>query len=306
MKRSIQNFSPFIQLSTDTTLKSADSSGNKNYKNILWTTDISQELPVFLGKDEISSMKPTTVMEVFEEAVNSEKDNPALFIERDNKWISYTWLQFHKNVINFAKAAISIGVDPYQTVNILGNNSPEWFFAFLGGIYSCVIPVGIYLTNNTETCMYIAQHSNCGILCVDSVEQFKKYEKNLSDLKKLKAVVIWEQLDSNTLKGFINQYVPVYSFEDFISIGDRATVDIEFYNRIDKQKPGNCSNVVYTSGTTGNPKAVLLSHDNITYTCKAGKTLFNDKLPDRLRIVSYLPLSHIAGQIFDIMSKYIY
>ena len=303
MRRSIQTFSPFIQISTDTIIKSAESSDNKNYKNILWTTDIKQELPVFLGKDEIGSLKPTTVIEVFEEAVSSEKENPALYIERGGVWINYTWHQFHKNVINFAKAAISIGVEPYQTVNILGNNSPEWFFAFLGGIYSCVIPVGIYLTNNTEACLYIAQHSDCGILCLDSVEQFRKYEKNLSELKRLKAIVIWEQLDSQTIKGFINQYVPVYSFEDFITIGDRATVDLEFYNRIEMQKPGNCCNVVYTSGTTGNPKAVLLSHDNMTYTCKAGKSQFNDKVPDRLRIVSYLPLSHIAGQIFDIMSK---
>jgi len=241
---------------------------------------------------------------MFEETVQLEKDNKALFVERDGQWINFTWNQFRKFAISFAKAVISIGVESYQTVNILGFNSPEWFMAFIGGIYASVIPCGIYNTNNTETCVYIAHHSDCGVLVVDSIEQFKKYENHLGEFKKLKAIVIWGNVKPEEIKKLINQYVPVYSWYDFIGIGMKASVDIELANRLEKQKPGNCCDVVYTSGTTGFPKAVLLSHDNLTYTCKAGMRLLGDKFEERLRIVSYLPLSHIAGQIFDILSKF--
>lgn len=300
MKKTLEQFAPNVQISSDTILKNAIIDG---YKDVLWTSDIKKELPIFLGKNDQNSMKPITVIELFEEAVQQEKDNKALYVERGGQWINFTWNQFHKFAVNFAKAVISVGVEAYQTVNILGFNSPEWFFAFIGGIYACVVPVGVYLTNNSETCCYVANHSDCGVLVVDSIEQFKKYENHLGELKRLKAVVIWGDINPDQIKSLVNQYVPVYSWYDFIGIGIKSSVELEFSNRVHMQNPGNCCDVVYTSGTTGFPKAVLLSHDNLTYTCRAWKTIVKETLPERLRVVSYLPLSHIAGQMFDIISK---
>jgi len=167
MKKTLEQFAPNIQISTETILKTAEKDG---YKDVLWTTDIHKELPIFLGKENESSSKPITVIDLFEEAVNQEKDNKAMYVERDGQWINFTWNQFHKYAVNFAKAVISIGVEAYQTVNILGFNSPEWFFAFIGGMYACVVPVGVYLTNNSESCRYIANHSECGVIVVDSIE----------------------------------------------------------------------------------------------------------------------------------------
>lgn len=71
---------------------------------------------------------------------------------------------------------------------------------------------------------------------------------------------------------------------------------------MDKQKPGMCACLIYTSGTTGNPKGVMLSHDNIIFNgsviCQ--EVIVNTPneeniIPENMRIVSYLPLSHIAG-----------
>lgn len=62
-------------------------------------------------------------------------------------------------------------------------------------------------------------------------------------------------------------------------------------------KPGNCCTLVYTSGTTGPPKAVMLSHDNYTWTAKSCLQKFDLKpnAQQQERIISYLPLSHVAG-----------
>jgi len=70
------------------------------------------------------------------------------------------------------------------------------------------------------------------------------------------------------------------------------------------QKPGSCATFIYTSGTTGPPKAVMISHDNYTWTTNAiGKTVGLDAegLNDRGRILSLLPLSHVAAQLLDLI-----
>lgn len=68
-------------------------------------------------------------------------------------------------------------------------------------------------------------------------------------------------------------------------------------------KPGNCCTLVYTSGTTGMPKGVMLSHDNYTWTKRSvsiRRTLEREKQVGQMRILSYLPLSHVAAQIQDV------
>ena len=81
-----------------------------------------------------------------------------------------------------------------------------------------------------------------------------------------------------------------------------ATSDAELKGRMDAQKPGHCCTLIYTSGTTGNPKGVMISHDNAVWTAKSN-VLHNKAITaGPLRVVSYLPLSHIAAQIVDIHS----
>jgi long-chain-fatty-acid--CoA ligase ACSBG len=300
MMDALDDFAPISNISTSTLL---NSKVNENYKDVLWTTDIRRELPIFISKDYFGNLRPQTMMEIFEDAVKDNPKEEALFIERDGHWISWTWNHYHKEVRNFAKALINIGIEPYKTVNILGYNSPEWYAAFLGGMYACVIPSGVYLTNNSETCVYIAEHSECGCLVVDSIEQYKKYEKDLPKLKSLKAIVFYCNLTEDELKSMINSHVPIYLWEDFIELGRKVDNDLEFNNRIRMQKAGNCCNIVYTSGTTGQPKAVLLSHDNLTWVGRTMVTKYNDLLGQKNKVVSYLPLSHIAGQINDFVCK---
>lgn len=294
---SLDDFAPNSQLSTQTMLKQ-----NENFRDILWTTDIKRELPVFLSEKGLGSLPTLTIIDMFEEVYKESPKECALFFEKYGQWNGWTWNHYHKEVVAFALALISIGIEPYKTVNILGFNSPEWFSAFIGGIYACVIPTGIYPTNNSETCVYIAEHSECACLVLDSVTQFRKYEKHLHKLKNLKAIVFYCDLRDKDLKAMLNPYVPIYLWKDFIEIGKKSTVDLEFKNRIKIQKPGNCCNIVYTSGTTGHPKAVLLSHDNLTWTVRATKAQTAHLTGDKNRHVSYLPLSHIAGQLNDIIS----
>ncbi len=94
--------------------------------------------------------------------------------------------------------------------------------------------------------------------------------------------------------------VPVYTFEDFLSLG-KSVSDEELKARNATQKPNEVTSLIYTSGTTGPPKAVMITHDNIVWVtkvqCAAVPEL--DNLTNDDHKVSYLPLSHIAAQVID-------
>jgi long-chain-fatty-acid--CoA ligase ACSBG len=272
---------------------------------VIWTTDIKTELPIFLTKEGNGSIPPQTMFDIFEKTVRENANKPSLHIERGGKWVSWTWQQFYNETIAFAKALIVAGVHTYKTVNILATNAPEWVFSFLGGIYACAVPVGVYTTNNTETCMYIAEHSEVGCLVVDSVAQYKKFEKDLGKLSDLKVVVFFGDVKAEDVAKLQQtvKNVQLVLWKDFINLGLKSKVDDLLAQRVSIQKPGNCCDIVYTSGTTGFPKAVMLTHDNLSWTGLTVTIDFAHLLGNDNRVISYLPLSHIASQYNDIISN---
>ena len=89
-----------------------------------------------------------------------------------------------------------------------------------------------------------------------------------------------------------------YSWDDFLELGS-GVKDSEIEKRQSIVRPGNCSTLIYTSGTTGPPKAVMISHDNAVWTTGVMAEAYMD-INSTDRVVSYLPLSHIAAQIIDL------
>lgn len=247
---------------------------------------------------------PRTIIDCFQNTVEKFGDRNALALKREtlvngkmetpSEWKTWTWRQYYDDCRKFGKTLIKLGVDPFAIVNILGFNSPEWFIANCGAIVAGCIAAGIYATNMAEACHYITEHSKAEILCVDNNKQLQKYVGK--KFPKLKAIVIWEEVADPKLIKQIS--VPVYQWNDFLELGSSVSdKDIEL--RGANIKVGNCSTLIYTSGTTGPPKAVMISHDNVTWTTKkVFDTLVDVNHTDR--IVSYLPLSHIAAQMIDL------
>jgi long-subunit acyl-CoA synthetase (AMP-forming) len=91
-----------------------------------------------------------------------------------------------------------------------------------------------------------------------------------------------------------------------MSSGVKEFNDDVIFEKIKKQRPGNLATLIYTSGTTGNPKGCMISHDNLVWESDALLSEAWGPRPDLIgpqnRIVSYLPLSHIAGLSLDILS----
>ncbi|XP_033490951.2 long-chain-fatty-acid--CoA ligase ACSBG1 isoform X2 [Epinephelus lanceolatus] len=153
---------------------------------------------------------------------------------------------------------------------------------------------GIYATNSPEACQYVASDAKANIIVVENQKQLDKILQIRDRLPHLKAIV---QYSGQPLQTVSN----LYSWEEFMELGLDVS-EKELDDIIGSQRANQCCVLIYTSGTTGKPKGVMLSHDNITWTAnyasKAGDVQPADTKQESL--VSYLPLSHIAAQIYDL------
>jgi long-chain-fatty-acid--CoA ligase ACSBG len=199
--------------------------------------------------------------------------------------------------MKFAKTLVKLNVDVFRIVNVLGFNSPEWFIANNGSILAGCIAAGIYTTNTAEACKYITEHSQAPVVVLEGNKQLQKYANLAGTLPNLKAIVVWgEPVDQALAANFAG--VKVYSWEEFLELGSDQSDNV-VNPRWSQIRPGNCSTLIYTSGTTGPPKAVMISHDNVTWTARNIIDHYM-VMNHEDRAISYLPLSHIAAQLIDI------
>lgn len=220
----------------------------------------------------------------------------------------WSWTRLGRECKAFAKAMIKLGVEERKAVNIMGNNSPEWAISFYGGILANNVVSGVYITNGSDACQYQAEHSEAQVIVTDTLLHLETYLEILHMLPEVKAVVCYgiQQIPAKYA-----QDKRLYLWNDFLKLG-LYEADAILQPRMDKQKAGMCAVLVYTSGTTGRPKGVMLSHDNMLANASAGMQEVIDSVPDYkrhlipeftdCRVLSYLPLSHVAGMQFDLIA----
>ncbi|ETW01418.1 hypothetical protein H310_06947 [Aphanomyces invadans] len=264
---------------------------------VTWKRD--GEVKIRLGQEgTIAAKEPTTVVALFRDTVKKYGEDGALYSKQDGEWKILTWNQYYAKCVAFAKSLLALGFDPFDAVSIIGFNAAEWMISDLGCILAGGLAAGIYSTNSADAAKYVADHSGARVIVCDNVPQLEKMASIASALPQLKALVVYNA----PVPAATSCSVPVYAFDDFLNLGT-AVDDAALEARIANQRPGHCCTLIYTSGTTGNPKAVMISHDNITWTLQSMVDLFattGDPFTHVDRFVSYLPLSHVAAQLIDI------
>jgi len=229
-----------------------------------------------------------TVMDVMEETAVKYGDKPALRHKQNGTWRTTTWGEYRNHVRAAAKSMIKLGLEPGKGVSIIGFNCPQWVISDLAAIYAGASPAGIYTTSSADQCKYVAGHSDSQIVVVENREQLAKFKEVRSQLPQLRAIVMMFGDDEDK---------DVYSWTQFLDLGKDLGDDV-LQKRIDAQKADDVCTYIYTSGTTGDPKAVMISHDNLTWTAKKGLEVLGSQEGDRM--ISYLPLSHIAEQVISL------
>ena len=298
------NSQEFVLLSVDgyKQLANIDNSG----ENLYWTTDLNKEMPVKFklnGEPGYEVFFPKTIPECLLDNLNNYPEDLCCHSEPvPGTWKTYTWKETWEISLSFARSLISHGITKRSAVNIIGFNSNFWLWAFYGTIMADNIAVGVYTTNTPSACQYVAEHSSAEVIVAEDIKQMNKYLEILDQLPHLKLIIVYgvDHIKERP------QSIKVITWNEFLHHGSsQSEYESTVYQRMEEQVPGMCCNIVYTSGTTGNPKGVMLTHDNMTFTLSRMLSGWEDQDIEfgQERCVSYLPLSHSAAQINDIMSN---
>jgi long-subunit acyl-CoA synthetase (AMP-forming) len=206
-------------------------------------------------------------------------------VRRAGGWQATTWREYRDEVRRIARGFLQLGLEPGRGVALFSGNRPEWLVAHLAAIYAGARPAGIYVTSAGEQIRYIAHHCEARIALAGDGEQLARLLALRGSLPHLQAIVLADGESAEP---------GVHSWAEVARLG-AAVPEERLQERADALRPEDCASLVYTSGTTGPPKAVMLSHRNLVW--MGGAIVRAAGMREDDRAVSYLPLSHVAEQM---------
>jgi long-chain acyl-CoA synthetase len=256
-------------------------------------------------------MKYRNVYQLFREQVAKYRGKPVFYSRENDAWKPQNWETFEEQVHDFACALLAKNLARGASVAILAGNVPEWTVVDVATIAAGGVGVGIYPTSSTEQCAFIINHSDAEFLFVDTYAQFEKATDTNETFPKLKEIICLEKtaetsvelVEKETGFGVDVKYIPLTYYEDFLRFGrqNRAA----FLPRVEEigasAKPEDTAILVYTSGTTGNPKGARLSHQYILNSVESLRQTI--PICDTDVSFSYLPGCHVAERISGIYNR---
>ncbi|KAH8287798.1 hypothetical protein KR018_000342 [Drosophila ironensis] len=246
------------------------------------------------------SIKPQTIPRFFADVCEQHPELPALTWESPGAgvdgWTTLNYRQYREHVEQAALMLLSVGVQERSSVGILAFNCPEWFFAELGAMQAGAVVAGIYPSNSAEAVHHVLATGEASVCLVDDAQQMAKIRAIKDRLPLLKAVI---QIHG-PFEAFVDQEPGYFSWQKLQEKSYPDELREELLARERRVYPNECAMLIFTSGTVGLPKAVMLSHDNVIFDTRSAASMLGDVHIGNESFVSYLPLSHVAAQIFDV------
>ena len=229
-----------------------------------------------------------SIVSLFHHQVKLFQDKPYLWKKIDGKYTSLSWQQVREQVDSIAKGLRNLGILNGDRVVILSENRPEWQIADLAIMSIGAISVPAYTTSTTSDYSHILNHSEARCIIIASHSLALKVLPAVVKSSKCKNVI---KIDND--KNNYNEPVNIISWNTLIKENnDDKLIDFEEEAKTQQRKDTAC--IIYTSGTGGNPKGVMLSHGAMLTNCTGAKELLKNLIKDlkEIRFLSWLPLSH--------------
>jgi long-chain acyl-CoA synthetase len=192
-----------------------------------------------------------------------------------------------------------LGLQPGEALAIIGNNRPQLYWSMVAAQMAGATPVPIYQDSVAEEMQYVLDHAGVTFAVVEDQEQVDKLLSVQERLPALRHVVY---CDPRGLRNY--DHSAMHPFEEVQRIGREAEGELapELERRLAAGKGADPCVILYTSGTTGRPKGVVLTHDNILITARASADF--DRLSERDSMLSYLPMAWVGDFIFSMGQAY--
>ena len=229
-------------------------------------------------------MKPNTIPILFEESVSKFGSNPMMWEKKRDKYEASTYDQIHKLVQKFAAGLIHYGIKQGDRLGLISEGRNYWVISELGILYcgAVNVPISTKIEELTDLKFRLA-HSGCRMVVVSKI-QLEKIRKIKNDLPDLEKIIVLDELDH-----FEDDEIFV---ENIIDAGKNYLTNSpsEFVNRWQSIKEDDYANICYTSGTTADPKGIVLTHRNYTANVEQASSLLH--VPESYVSLLLLPWDH--------------
>lgn len=225
-----------------------------------------------------------TIIQMFEESCARFPDNPYMWEKRDGKFVPETYSQVRERVIRFAAGLISLGIKKGDRLALLSEGRNDWVISELGIMYAGAInvPLSVKLGDASEIRFRLV-HSGTRMIIV-SGNQAMKMKELKDELQELEKVILLDQVSEKDPKDIL--FSEVMAEGDKYLAAHRMEVE-EIYQSI---QGGDYANICYTSGTTADPKGIILTHRNYTSNVEQALSLMD--VPHWFTTLLILPWDH--------------
>ncbi|MDM8542323.1 AMP-binding protein [Desulfococcaceae bacterium HSG9] len=213
-------------------------------------------------------------------------------------WQPVTWNAYLTHVRDFSLGLTDLGLKPGQSLGIIGNNRPEWFYAEIAAQAAGAVPVGIFQDAILNEVAYIINHSEVVMIVAEDQEQVDKILDLQDELPLLKKIIytnpkgLWDYDDDILIDYYEVERMGLAIAQDKPEL---------FNENVHSLKESDLATICYTSGTTGNPKGTMLTHSNII-SMVASLNEADPKRPDD-QFLSFIPLPWIVEQTMSVFSS---
>ena len=225
----------------------------------------------------------------------SEFGDKAAYREKEfGIWQSWTWVEAVEQVEALALGLLSLGAQKGDHVAIAGRNRPYLYWAMLAAQSIGAVPVPIYQDAVGDEIAYVLDHCNARFIVAGDQEQVDKILDIRDSLKNLQTIIY---LDPRGLRKYDHSMLKQYQSLQDEGRAARRDLGDELVKRQKAQTYDDTCVMLYTSGTTGRPKGVVLSNRNVIETSKNSSQF--DDLGSSEEVLAYLPMAWVGDYTFS-------